>query len=47
MSEIPQPEDIYRLTKEEGAGNLVGGVGLATLSRLTQGKQGERKRASA
>jgi formate-nitrite transporter family protein len=29
------------------AGNLVGGVGLVTLNRLTQGKQGERKRASA
>ncbi len=29
------------------AGNLVGGVGLVTLNRLTQGRQGERKRASA
>ena len=29
------------------AGNLLGGVGLVTLNRLTQGKQGERKRASA
>jgi formate/nitrite transporter FocA (FNT family) len=29
------------------AGNIVGGVGLVTLNRLTQGKQGERKRASA
>ena len=28
-------------------GNLVGGVGLVTLNRLTQGKQGERKHASA
>lgn len=29
------------------AGNMLGGVGLVTLNRLTQGKQGERKRASA
>ena len=29
------------------AGNMVGGIGLVTLNRLTQGKQGERKRASA
>jgi formate-nitrite transporter family protein len=29
------------------AGNMVGGLGLVTLNRLTQGKQGERKRASA
>jgi formate/nitrite transporter FocA (FNT family) len=29
------------------AGNMAGGVGLVTLNRLTQGKQGERKRASA
>ena len=29
------------------AGNLIGGVGLVTVNRLTQGKQGERKRASA
>lgn len=29
------------------AGNMPGGVGLVTLNRLTQGKQGERKRASA
>jgi formate-nitrite transporter family protein len=28
-------------------GNMLGGVGLVTLNRLTQGKQGERKRASA
>jgi formate/nitrite transporter FocA (FNT family) len=29
------------------AGNMLGGLGLVTLNRLTQGKQGERKRASA
>ncbi|HJQ51163.1 MAG TPA: formate/nitrite transporter family protein [Gaiellaceae bacterium] len=29
------------------AGNMLGGIGLVTLNRLTQGKQGERKRASA
>jgi formate/nitrite transporter FocA (FNT family) len=29
------------------AGNMVGGLGLVTVNRLTQGKQGERKRASA
>jgi formate/nitrite transporter FocA (FNT family) len=29
------------------AGNMVGGLGLVTLNRLTQGKQGERQRASA
>ena len=29
------------------AGNMVGGLGLVTLNRLTQGKQGERKHASA
>jgi len=29
------------------AGNMLGGVGLVTLNRLTQSKQGERKRASA
>ena len=29
------------------AGNMVGGIGLVTLNRLTQGRQGERKRASA
>jgi formate-nitrite transporter family protein len=29
------------------AGNMLGGVGLVTLNRLTQGRQGERKRASA
>jgi formate-nitrite transporter family protein len=29
------------------AGNLVGGVGLITLNRLTQGKQGARSRTSA
>lgn len=29
------------------AGNMVGGLGLVTLNRLTQGKQGERKRPSA
>jgi formate/nitrite transporter FocA (FNT family) len=28
-------------------GNILGGIGLVTLNRLTQGKQGERKRASA
>jgi formate/nitrite transporter FocA (FNT family) len=28
-------------------GNLLGGVGLVTLNRLTQGKQGARNRASA
>ncbi|HEX5174353.1 MAG TPA: formate/nitrite transporter family protein [Gaiellaceae bacterium] len=28
-------------------GNMLGGIGLVTLNRLTQGKQGERKRASA
>ncbi len=109
MSEIPQPEDIYRRTREEGerrlerpllemistalaagfdivagvlalalvivvtlelifgyrlgahfgwtfilgnfllaaVGNMVGGLGLVTLNRLTQGKQGERSSASA
>jgi hypothetical protein len=26
---------------------MVGGLGLVTVNRLTQGKQGERKRASA
>jgi formate/nitrite transporter FocA (FNT family) len=30
-----------------GAGNMLGGLGLVTLNRLTQGKQGERNRASA
>jgi formate/nitrite transporter FocA (FNT family) len=30
-----------------GAGNMLGGLGLVTLNRLTQGRQGERKRASA
>jgi formate/nitrite transporter FocA (FNT family) len=29
------------------AGNIVGGIGLVTVNRLTQGKQGERNRASA
>jgi formate/nitrite transporter FocA (FNT family) len=29
------------------AGNMLGGVGLVTLNRLTQGRQGERNRASA
>jgi formate/nitrite transporter FocA (FNT family) len=29
------------------AGNMVGGLGLVTLNRLTQGKQGERNNASA
>jgi len=29
------------------AGNMVGGLGLVTLNRLTQGKQGERHRGSA
>jgi formate/nitrite transporter FocA (FNT family) len=29
------------------AGNMLGGLGLVTLNRLTQGKQGERNRASA
>jgi formate-nitrite transporter family protein len=29
------------------AGNMLGGLGLVTLNRLTQGKQGEQKRASA
>jgi formate/nitrite transporter FocA (FNT family) len=29
------------------AGNMVGGLGLVTLNRLTQGKQGARSRASA
>jgi formate-nitrite transporter family protein len=29
------------------AGNMVGGLGLVTLNRLTQGKQGARKSASA
>jgi formate/nitrite transporter FocA (FNT family) len=29
------------------AGNMVGGLGLVTLNRLTQGKQGEQNRASA
>jgi formate/nitrite transporter FocA (FNT family) len=29
------------------AGNMLGGLGLVTLNRLTQGRQGERKRASA
>jgi formate-nitrite transporter family protein len=29
------------------AGNMVGGLGLVTLNRLTQGKQGERNRGSA
>jgi formate/nitrite transporter FocA (FNT family) len=29
------------------AGNMVGGIGLVTLNRLTQGKQGARSRASA
>jgi formate/nitrite transporter FocA (FNT family) len=29
------------------AGNMLGGIGLVTLNRLTQGKQGERSRASA
>jgi formate/nitrite transporter FocA (FNT family) len=29
------------------AGNILGGVGLVTLNRLTQGKQGARNRASA
>jgi formate/nitrite transporter FocA (FNT family) len=29
------------------AGNMVGGLGLVTINRLTQGRQGERKRASA
>ena len=29
------------------AGNMLGGLGLVTLNRLTQGKQGERHRASA
>jgi formate/nitrite transporter FocA (FNT family) len=28
-------------------GNMLGGLGLVTLNRLTQGRQGERKRASA
>jgi formate-nitrite transporter family protein len=30
-----------------GAGNMLGGLGLVTLNRLTQGRQGERNRASA
>jgi formate/nitrite transporter FocA (FNT family) len=29
------------------AGNMLGGLGLVTLNRLTQGRQGERNRASA
>ena len=29
------------------AGNMLGGLGLVTLNRLTQGKQGERSRGSA
>jgi formate/nitrite transporter FocA (FNT family) len=29
------------------AGNIVGGVGLVTLNRLTQGSQGARRRSSA
>jgi formate-nitrite transporter family protein len=29
------------------AGNMLGGLGLVTLNRLTQGKQGERNRTSA
>jgi formate/nitrite transporter FocA (FNT family) len=29
------------------AGNMLGGLGLVTLNRLTQGKQGQRKHASA
>ena len=29
------------------AGNMLGGLGLVTLNRLTQGRVGERKRASA
>ncbi|HZD87243.1 MAG TPA: formate/nitrite transporter family protein [Gaiellaceae bacterium] len=29
------------------AGNIAGGIGLVTLNRLTQGRQGERKRSSA
>jgi formate/nitrite transporter FocA (FNT family) len=29
------------------AGNMLGGLGLVTLNRLTQGKQGERNQASA
>jgi formate/nitrite transporter FocA (FNT family) len=29
------------------AGNMVGGIGLVTLNRLTQGKQGARNRSSA
>jgi hypothetical protein len=29
------------------AGNIVGGIGLVTLNRLTQGSQGGRSRASA
>lgn len=29
------------------AGNIVGGVGLVTLNRLTQGRSGARSRASA
>jgi formate/nitrite transporter FocA (FNT family) len=29
------------------AGNMIGGLGLVTLNRLTQGKQGERSRGSA
>jgi len=29
------------------AGNMLGGIGLVTLNRLTQGRQGERERASA
>jgi formate/nitrite transporter FocA (FNT family) len=29
------------------AGNMIGGIGLVTLNRLTQGSQGARSRASA